>query len=56
MEDIAAKIALVLGAERSQWLARVPDNRAFAARFTVRNWLTGHLAAYAGQTPAGAGA
>jgi len=56
VEDIAAKIALVLGAERSQWLARVPDNRAFAARFTVRNWLTGHLAAYAGQTPAGAGA
>ena len=46
VDDIAAKIGLVLGAQRRQWLARIPANRSYAADFSVRNWLTGDLQAY----------
>jgi glycosyltransferase involved in cell wall biosynthesis len=52
VEDIAAKVRSVLGAGRAACLERVPQNRAWAQGFTVRNWLLGHLEAYAGGGPA----
>ena len=56
-EEIAGAMATVLGSGRGDWTARIDANRDFARQFTVRNWLIGHLDAYAppatpGSTPA----
>lgn len=49
VDDIARAIEETVGQDSAQRQARIEANRAYAASFTIENWLGGHLDAYAGK-------
>lgn len=49
VDDIARAIEETLGRNLAQRNTQIEANKAFAARFTIENWLGGHLDAFAGK-------
>ena len=50
VDDIARAIEATIRQEPARRLARARENRIYAERFTIENWLGGHLDAFSGQT------
>ena len=46
VDEMANAITSVLGSRRDEYILRAIDNRKYAATFTIRNWLEGHLKGY----------
>jgi glycosyltransferase involved in cell wall biosynthesis len=49
VDDIARAIEVTIKRAPADRLARAQANRAYAERFTIENWLGGHLDAFSGQ-------